>query len=210
LVSAVLGGAGRGGAGEGWESKHNNGPVTIQGDRILLQVVCPQRKSGLQGSSFDKQRDCLTVNAMAYYRHLFSLYIHCSSQRCVKQRRVAFRGMGKAERPPVVRVHRSEKVEWSEWQQSQFFIRIALHQWFSPHKAPSINPILRQMTGASSFMRFLDHTRRRTTVGRTPLDEWFARRRDLYLKTQNTHNRQTSMPLAGFEPTFLTGERPQT
>jgi len=34
---------------------------------------------------------------------------------------------------------------------------------------------------------------RRTTVGRTPTDEWSARRRDLYLKTHNTHNRQTSM-----------------
>jgi hypothetical protein len=30
---------------------------------------------------------------------------------------------------------------------------------------------------------FLDHTQRRTTVGRTPLDEWSARRRDLYLTT---------------------------
>jgi hypothetical protein len=30
---------------------------------------------------------------------------------------------------------------------------------------------------------------RRTTVGRTPLDEWSARRRDLYLKTHITHNR---------------------
>jgi len=40
---------------------------------------------------------------------------------------------------------------------------------------------------------FLGHTRR-TTVGRTPLDEWSARRRDLYLTTHNTHNRQTSMP----------------
>ena len=41
---------------------------------------------------------------------------------------------------------------------------------------------------ASSFlMRFLDHTQRRTTVGRTPLDEWSARRRDLYLTTHNTH-----------------------
>jgi len=29
-----------------------------------------------------------------------------------------------------------------------------------------------------------------TTVGRTPLDEWSARRRDLYLTTHNTHNRQ--------------------
>jgi len=25
---------------------------------------------------------------------------------------------------------------------------------------------------ASSILRFLDHTQRRTTVGRTPLDEW--------------------------------------
>ena len=32
---------------------------------------------------------------------------------------------------------------------------------------------------ASSFLRFLDHTQRRITVGRTPLDEWSARRRDL-------------------------------
>ena len=41
---------------------------------------------------------------------------------------------------------------------------------------------------------FLDHTQRRTTVGRTPLDEWSTRRRDLYLTTHNTRNRQTSMP----------------
>ena len=64
---------------------------------------------------------------------------------------------------------------------------------------------------ASSFwMTFLDHTQRRTTFGRTPLDEWSARRRDPYLTTHNTHNRQTSMPPAGFEPTILAGKRPQT
>ena len=40
------------------------------------------------------------------------------------------------------------------------------------------------------ILEFLDHTQRRTTVGRTPLDEWSARRRDLYLTTHNTHNRQ--------------------
>jgi hypothetical protein len=40
-----------------------------------------------------------------------------------------------------------------------------------------------------SFTRFLDHTQRRTTVGRTPLDERSARRRDLYLTTHNTHVR---------------------
>ena len=32
------------------------------------------------------------------------------------------------------------------------------------------------------FLMFLDHTQRRSTVGRTPLDEWSARRRHLYLK----------------------------
>ena len=64
---------------------------------------------------------------------------------------------------------------------------------------------------ASSFLRFfLDHTQRRTTVGRTPLDEWSARRRNLYLTAHNTHNRQTSMPPVGFEPTISAGERPQT
>ena len=57
---------------------------------------------------------------------------------------------------------------------------------------------------------FLDHTQRRTTVGRTPLDEWSAPRRDLYLTTHDTHNRQTSMPAVGFEPTISAGERPQT
>ena len=45
-------------------------------------------------------------------------------------------------------------------------------------------------TRASSFTRFLDHTQRRTTVGRTPLDEWLVRRMDIYLTTHNNHNRQ--------------------
>ena len=47
---------------------------------------------------------------------------------------------------------------------------------------------------ASSFLRFLDHTQRRTTVRRTPLEE------------RSAHNRQTSMPPAGFEPTVSAGE----
>ena len=67
-----------------------------------------------------------------------------------------------------------------------------------------------QWARASSFTRFLDPTQRRTTFGRTPLDEWSARRRDLYLTTHNTHNSQTSMPPVGFEPTISAGKRPQT
>ena len=61
---------------------------------------------------------------------------------------------------------------------------------------------------ASSRTRFLDHTQRRSTVGRTPLDELSVRRRDLYLTTHSTHNRQTSMPPVGFEPTIAACERP--
>jgi hypothetical protein len=63
---------------------------------------------------------------------------------------------------------------------------------------------------ASSFLRFLDHTQQRTTVGRIPLDQWSARRRDLYLTTHNTRNRQTVIPPVRFELTISAGERPQT
>jgi hypothetical protein len=63
---------------------------------------------------------------------------------------------------------------------------------------------------ASSFTRFLDHIKRHTAVGRTLLDEWSARHRDLYLTIHNNHNRQTSMSPVGFEPTISVGEWPQT
>ena len=65
-----------------------------------------------------------------------------------------------------------------------------------------------QWARTSSFARFLDNTRH-TIVGRTPLDEWSARRRDLYLTTHNTYNRHTSMLPVGFEPTISAGEGPQ-
>jgi hypothetical protein len=51
---------------------------------------------------------------------------------------------------------------------------------------------------------------RHTTLGRTPLDEWSARRRDLCLTTHNTHKREICMLPAGFEPTIQARERPQT
>ena len=51
---------------------------------------------------------------------------------------------------------------------------------------------------ASSRTRLLDHRQRNPTVGRTPLNKWSVRRRDLYLTKHNTHNRQTSMPCVGF------------
>jgi hypothetical protein len=53
-------------------------------------------------------------------------------------------------------------------------------------------------------------TLRHTTLGNTPLNDWSARRRDLYLTTHNTHNRQTSTPPVGFEPAIPASMRPQT
>ena len=46
-------------------------------------------------------------------------------------------------------------------------------------------------------------TLRHTTLNRTPLDEWSARRRDFYLTAHNTHTTQT------FEPKIPASERPQ-
>jgi hypothetical protein len=79
---------------------------------------------------------------------------------------------------------------------------------------------------ASWFTRFRDHTKRHSTVDRTPLDEWSARLRDFHLTTHthtHTHTKQTSMSTVGFffivlillllqsfifEPTIAVGERP--
>jgi hypothetical protein len=49
---------------------------------------------------------------------------------------------------------------------------------------------------ASSFLRFRDHTQWHNTDGRTPLDEWSARRRDLYL-TNTQHSQQTNIHAPG-------------
>jgi hypothetical protein len=49
---------------------------------------------------------------------------------------------------------------------------------FGPTAPPPPSQLAR-----ASFTRFPDHTQRPTTVGRTPLDEWSARREDLYLTT---------------------------
>jgi len=44
-------------------------------------------------------------------------------------------------------------------------------------------------TMACAVLKFLDPAQWRTTFGRTPLDEWSACRRGLYLATHNIYNR---------------------
>jgi len=63
---------------------------------------------------------------------------------------------------------------------------------------------------ASSILRFIDYAQRRTTVGKTPLDEGSACSRDIYLTTHNTHKRQTFMSPARFEPAVPSSEWTQT
>jgi len=61
-----------------------------------------------------------------------------------------------------------------------------------------------------SRYRGFKFTLRHTTFGRTPLDQWSARRRNLHLTTHNTVKRKTSIPPAGFEPVIPASERSQT
>jgi len=53
-------------------------------------------------------------------------------------------------------------------------------------------------------------TLRHTTIDGTPLEEWPANRRNLYLRRHNVYKRQTAMTPAGFERAILKSERLQT
>ena len=64
-----------------------------------------------------------------------------------------------------------------------------------------------QRASASSSLRFRDN--KHITLSRTPLDEGSVRGRD-YLTKLHSHNRQTSMPPAGFKPEIPASEQPQT
>ena len=50
---------------------------------------------------------------------------------------------------------------------------------------------------------------RHTSFSRNPLDEWSARRRDLYLTSNNKRKRMTFMTPAGFETAIPWSELPQ-
>jgi hypothetical protein len=85
--------------------------------------------------------------------------------------------------------------------------RLWQHWWKSFFLSPtSFCLTMVRSRGVTAFY----HTQWHTTVGRTPLDEGSARRRDLYLTTHNTDDRQTSMSPAGFEPAIPAGDWPQT
>jgi hypothetical protein len=66
----------------------------------------------------------------------------------------------------------------------------------APPRAPPCKYLFYHTATVPSEPRSLPYpgftiTLRHTTLDRTSLDEWSARRRDLYLTTHNNHNRQT-------------------
>jgi len=68
---------------------------------------------------------------------------------------------------------------WATWLLNRTCSSKIIPQVYPP--PPSFGTTALSGPKSPLFTRFLDHTQRRTTVGRTPLDEWSARRRDLYL-----------------------------
>ena len=84
--------------------------------------------------------------------------------------------------------------EWVDWSVNLWvFTDIHVNMFVFGATAPPVGHGLL----IHKVSRSQDHTQLRTTVGRTPLDEWSTHRRDLYLTTHNTHNRHTSMPPGG-------------
>ena len=71
-------------------------------------------------------------------------------------------------------------------------------------------PSRHQWATGPLLYRHFTITLRHTTPGGTSLDGWSDRRRCLYMKTQDTHERQNSMPPAGSEPTIPASGLPHT
>jgi hypothetical protein len=103
------------------------------------------------------------------------------------------------------RIFKSPSLHYILWQlNSSHILQPHFFNFFYCRRSPF-------RTGPPHY-RGITITLRHTTLSRTLLDEWSARRRDLYLTTHNTHNRhiQVSMPPAELEPTIPAIERPRT
>ena len=115
--------------------------------------------------------------------------------RLIMESRAVIRGHGEV-------ASASRRIKMRRWSLFAFSCSWT-HQGFLWRNSPTL-------ARTASFFRFLDHTQWHATVGRTPLDEGSACRRDLYLTIHNTRKRQTSVPLAGFGPATTASELAQT
>jgi hypothetical protein len=97
---------------------------------------------------------------------------------------------------------------WVSWCCQNVFRLKSLHRFLLQHFIFFIFYFCCSMQAmASSIMKFLDHTQWHIILGRTSLEEWSARRRELYVSAHNNHKRQTFMLPTVFEITILAGER---
>jgi len=95
--------------------------------------------------------------------------------------------------------------KWQKYEENCviLFIICTLHRIFSRGATSPSGPRPPHCRGFTSTLRH-------TTVGRTPMDKWSARRRDPYQTTRNTFTRKTRMTTAGCERKILASQRPQT
>jgi hypothetical protein len=111
------------------------------------------------------------------------------------------------------RQERSVGVYNAKWRPFQICVPVARFKWLTAYLTSETLPFHSTTSpigpGPLHYWHFTT-TLRHTSLGRALLDEWSARRRILYLKTHNSQKRQTSMALAGFEPTIAAIERSQT
>ena len=72
--------------------------------------------------------------------------------------------------------------------------------------------VLQPPLGRGLFIHEVSRSHTTMHYSQQDSSEWVitSSQRPLPDNTQNTHNRQTSMPPVGFEPTFSSGEWPQT
>jgi hypothetical protein len=94
---------------------------------------------------------------------------------------------------------------WTPTKKKNKKMKIFLHNYFPSRVAR------RPDSGSRPSLRgfAITHTGH-TTLSRTPLEEWSARRRNIYLTTHSNYKRQTSLPPRGFEPRIRASERHQT
>jgi hypothetical protein len=78
-----------------------------------------------------------------------------------------------------------------------------MSEWVGPRYGPVTSFFIHESTATASLGLLIVEISRshwHTALGRTPLDERSARRRDRYLKKHKTVNRRTFIPPARFEP----------
>ena len=96
-----------------------------------------------------------------------------------------------SQRPLPVNIHKTHNRQTSldEWSARRRDLYLSTYTKLTIDRHPWASD---QLVAETSTCQHTQSSQQ-TDIRRTPLDEWWAQHRDLYLTTHNTHNRQTSM-----------------